>query len=192
MKVTARPYFSVLISDSGRADSKRASGLENNRRREKARSINNGEKSIFVVRVRRRRRRSRGEIRQSIYRSAIHSSHVHAGETRNSIGTPCSAQVCVRTRQPFLPPAEFPLSPPVSSCRPKTVAEVREKIRDGERERERGRRGWRGEIKIGSRATGRERGDVSRSRMLNTARFLQHRDSARFPFNVPRDELEGS
>lgn len=137
MKVTARPYFSVLISDSGRADSKRASGLENNRRREKARSINNGEKSIFVVRVRRRRRRSRGEIRQSIYRSAIHSSHVHAGETRNSIGTPCSAQVCVRTRQPFLPPAEFPLSPPVSSCRPKTVAEVREKIRDGERERER-------------------------------------------------------
>lgn len=131
--MSARPYFSVLISDSGRADSKRASGLENNRRREKARSINSEEKSIFVVRVRRRRRRSRGEIRQSIYRSAIHSSHVHAGETRNSIGTPCSAQL--RTRQPFLPPAEFPLSPPVSSRRPRT--EVRKNTgRATERERD--------------------------------------------------------
>lgn len=105
----------------------RESGLENNRRQEKARLLIAKRRVSLSYVFGGVGDGRRGEIRQSIYRSAIHSSHVHAGETRNSIGTPCSAQVCVRTRQPFLrPSAELPLSLPSHA---ENVGEVRQRER---------------------------------------------------------------
>lgn len=110
----ARPYFSVLISDSGRADSKRASGLENNRRRERAPFLLIEKRRVSLSYV-------FGGVGDGLAAKFVSRfipfrdtflARTRRGETRNSIGTPCSAQVCVRTRQPFLPSAEFPLSPP--------------------------------------------------------------------------------